>query len=301
MKNEAKTKSEEVAVYSAISSGIEVSIGSLLHGMKVPLKGHIMAMIQNLLLIQYSKVLNSFDLISISFITASLKIFSPLGPKLKPMIFIFIQGTIFALPQLLFGTNYLSLLVGSFLMITTTTALNIFIEVILFGGKIIDAYMGFLQTITHFLNIPDLSFQNLIFGIALINGAYAFLLALTYYSRIDQVIQQKWNQGDKARFSVEMNTKQNLLLSMRGALSDITRPKFILGIFLTVLFIFFFSGLSKISALVIFARSLMLSWVGFVVARKIDYELVIKKLRSNGFGATAENLEKTIKILKKES
>ena len=91
-----------VACFSACRL-TEVGVGSVLHAVRVPFKGIFLALVQVMMMIGFGRRLNGRGLYQIAFIAALLKSFSPAGPRLKPMFYIFTQGALFALPTSIFA------------------------------------------------------------------------------------------------------------------------------------------------------------------------------------------------------
>ncbi|MFM8268834.1 MAG: hypothetical protein ACKN9V_01485, partial [Pseudomonadota bacterium] len=91
-------------VYAGILSLVEIGLGGLLHGMKIPFAGTFLSLNQGFFLTRLIK-LNCFSPdartlpFRVSNITALLKSLSPAGKKLLPMLAISAQGFLFS-----FGT-----------------------------------------------------------------------------------------------------------------------------------------------------------------------------------------------------
>ena len=107
--------------YAGTLSLAEVGLGSLLHGMKVPLTGTFLSINQALFLTRILKLnRENTDARSlpfrVSYITALLKSLSPAGKKLLPMLAIATQGLLFSVGTIVFGANLVGCLVGAGLL-----------------------------------------------------------------------------------------------------------------------------------------------------------------------------------------
>ena len=96
--------------YAGTLSLAEIGLGSLLHGLKIPLTGTFLSINQALFLTRLVKLnRNQPDARTLPFqvsnITALLKSLSPAGKKLLPMLAIASQGLLFTLGTIVFGAN----------------------------------------------------------------------------------------------------------------------------------------------------------------------------------------------------
>src|SRR5688572_7807052 len=95
-----------VEKYTLLLSSSEVGLGSLLHGLHLPLAGHFLSINQSVLLTLASqesqqRKLAFCDCSLVSVLSAALKLLSPMGKKITPMIAIALQGVFYSLSLLL--------------------------------------------------------------------------------------------------------------------------------------------------------------------------------------------------------
>lgn len=126
-----------------ILSAAELTLGSFLHLFHIPFTGQLMSLNQCFWLNVSKNWSSDHSALKISFQVAALKMMSPVGKKLTPMIAILMQGALFDLGCLCFGSNFLGRLAGSILMSFWSFLQPFFIYVLLMGTslfKIIDFF-----------------------------------------------------------------------------------------------------------------------------------------------------------------
>ncbi len=97
---------------------VEIILGSIGHGFKIPMTGQFLSLYQlNVLANSLNKdLLPRSSTVEISGIVAVLKSLSPAGQKLGPMLSILMQGTLFWLGTLIGGMNLLGQILGATLL-----------------------------------------------------------------------------------------------------------------------------------------------------------------------------------------
>ncbi|MFP5459829.1 MAG: hypothetical protein ACLGG7_13920, partial [Bacteriovoracia bacterium] len=109
-------KTSEIGKNAATLSLIEVGLGSLLHGLKLPFSGHVLSLNQSFILTRATLTSGERrDAAVISTTAAILKSLSPAGKKLTPMLAIAVQGQLYYLGLLVAGTGVIGQLLGSLL------------------------------------------------------------------------------------------------------------------------------------------------------------------------------------------
>ena len=90
-----KDHTDRVGTYAANLSLIEVGLGSVVHGLKLPFGGQVLSINQCVILSHAARRLGinaKTGVFTISTIAATLKSLSPAGNKLGPMLSISMQG-----------------------------------------------------------------------------------------------------------------------------------------------------------------------------------------------------------------
>lgn len=96
----------------------EIGLGSLGHGFKIPLTGHVLSLNQLAFLLNAINrdVLPKSSTFEISSLAAVMKSFSPAGQKIGPMLSIAMQGFLFWLSTTLLGIGLLGQLLGAVML-----------------------------------------------------------------------------------------------------------------------------------------------------------------------------------------
>ena len=118
-------------------SVIEIGLGSLIHGLNIPLGGHLLSLNQGFILSRAHIDLQdkrAGGLISTT--AALLKSLSPAGKKLTPMLAIALQGQLFGLGAFILGNNRLGLGLGMSLLCLWGFLQPLFFYSLVFGEKL---------------------------------------------------------------------------------------------------------------------------------------------------------------------
>ena len=272
----SRLDAEKIGAFAGIGGLVEVGLGSTLHAYKIPLKGHFLSSLQNLLLISFGKALNGRGLVRISFISAMLKAFSPMGGTLRPMLFIFLQGTMFALPTLLLGWHAVSVLAGSVLMGSVTLGISLSMDYLIFGQSIFEAAQSGVGHLLGSLGLesPSLS-ELLIFAFLLRAAASVVIWCVAYFgdvlpavSHVADIAFRKRNARAASVSPTSSNRKRSS--SATAALFGILRPGFLAAFLLSMLLIRFFTDLSSAELTTTAIRGLCISYLGFLLMHRID-------------------------------
>jgi nucleoside-triphosphatase THEP1 len=287
---------EKIGIYSTVNGVVEVGVGSALHATGLPMKGNFLALVQNFFLVLYGKDLKGRGLIWIAGITGGLKSFSPAGSKLKPMFYIFAQGALFSLPSLIGGWNFVTALLGSFLMGLSTILLNIMFKYLMFGIPAIVAYINATNKLLAKLDISAFDFWHLFLGLLLFKGTLAMLVGIVAYSiNFSKFMNKLVIKVEKIeKRDLEEIKVQSVKSSLIGAVRDITLVRFLFPFAVTILMIYFFANLSGVGFVSVVIRAFVMAWFGFFIARRINFYKIVKFLRSKNLDYVADGLEKSL-------
>ena len=287
--------SERIGAFAGLSGLVEVGLGSMLRALKVPLKGHFLAYLQNVLLITFGKSLNGRGLFRITFISSMLKAFSPVGGTIRPMLYILLQGGAFTLPTALLGFNLAGVLAGSVLMAWLTLTVKLLLDYLVFGMAFFDAYAGAIAKVNQWAQIQGLSLKTVIMGCFALKTVLALILgSAAYFGNMDALVQRlkkrpKWapapnleampaaaavpgsDGAGAATSSPECRGRRSLKTAALGALKDLLNWKFVLFFFVSVLLMLFFADLGTSDLTAIAVRGLCISYVGFLALRSVDF------------------------------
>ena len=113
--------SERIPIFAAMNAAVEIFVGSILHGFRVPFGGNFLSLVQAGFLTLATRTASTrMQAVKLPFyissISSCLKSLSPAGNKLGPMLSIWMQGTLFSISVMLFGRNPVGTAVGAALL-----------------------------------------------------------------------------------------------------------------------------------------------------------------------------------------
>ncbi|MBN2231896.1 MAG: hypothetical protein JW781_03625 [Deltaproteobacteria bacterium] len=279
-----------IAAFSVAAGLIEVGVGSILHAARVPFKGHFLALIQVLMLTAFGCRLHGRGLFQIAFISALLKSFSPAGPRLKPMFYIFTQGALFALPGAIFGWNFITALAGSLLTSVSTLFLSLGFALITYG----DAYLVMMEKginrVVGTLGWGPWPLTDFIVGFLALKAVLALAVtAAGYWGRFGFIERRLARLGalvpareEHVDLAIAGGMVRTWRTSATGALRDMGKLRFLLPFGLTFALICGFSDLGVRQYQVILLRALLVTWLAFMLLHRVNPLSLVKFLRARG-------------------
>jgi nucleoside-triphosphatase THEP1 len=259
-----------IGAFAGIGGLVEVGLGSVLHAWRVPLKGHFLAYLQNLTLVTFGHALHGRGLARISLVEALLKAFSPMGSRLMPMLYIFLQGAVLSLPVALLGWHLPAVLLGSVLMAWLTLGLWLAVKVLTFGASFLDGLAGLVASVGQALGAHWTLREGLlwVFGLksalALVVGATAWRLDLL------PLLRRRAAARGPVPVVATPTAPPGWRTRARGALGDVLRWRFLLAFLVSLLVILFFARLAPADLATVALRGLCLSYLGFLLVRSLD-------------------------------
>lgn len=144
--------------YAIAQSATEISIGSAVHALSIPLGGHILSLNQAVILTFATKAeakrLKSASLLCrVSGVTAILKTLSPAGQRISPMLAIAAQGFLFATGVVIGGASIFGVVLGSVLLSLWTFCHSVLAAYLIFGGQFFEAIEKLWKELAHTLGI----------------------------------------------------------------------------------------------------------------------------------------------------
>ena len=290
---------EKIAVFASINGVTEVGLGSLLHSLRVPFKGHFLALLQNFLLILFGKELRGRNLFWVVLISSGLKSFSPAGARLMPMFYIFVQGLAFILPVWILGWHLLAVFLGSLLMGQITLVLSLGLDYVRYGRAIFDAYIGGINKLLGMMGIEAQSLLTVIIILVVIKALLSLIVFAAGqffdFSRLLTKLQRRVERLGKG--PVEYHQRPDLKNSFTGSLGDLINWRFILSFVFMGLLIYFFAGLSTVNFVGVMIRALVLSWFGFLISRRINFEKLVDFLNRHDLSYVATGLKQALAVV----
>ncbi len=218
----------------------EIGLGSIGHGFKIPLTGHVLSLNQlGFLLNAINRhLLPRRSVFEISSIAAILKSFSPAGQKLGPMLSIAMQGFLFWLATVILGTGLVGQTIGAVLL-SLWAFIQPFITLMFVYGldlaKLYDFYIEKISDDYSFIALTLLYAFLLVLVLKVIAAVTFTVLSLKFKKEIIIL------EGEKIK-NYASATENKSTSALRGVLKDLTRPLFLLSFILMLVFIWQTSG-----------------------------------------------------------
>lgn len=288
-----------IGAFSGVGGLVEVGLGSTLHAYQVPLSGHILAYLQCLLLITFGKALGGRGLVRISFISAMLKAFSPAGSRLRPMLYIFLQGLAFSLPVSLLGWNLTGVLIGSVLMSWLTLTIALLIQYLTFGGSIFEAFADLVSSAAAWLGAEGLTLVQVLGLLFALKGSVAVLVGLAgWWGNAWPLVERfRKTAGKKRMSSAAQEERPSLARSARDAAGDLLNPRFAVFFIFSILTILFFANLPGADLAAVAIRGLCISYLGFLLVRRADPQAIGRWLDKRAALGLAASLPVALGVL----
>lgn len=168
-----------LGLWGGAAGGVEMSVGSLLHSAKIPLRGLALCSLQAAMMTFASAGLGRPGrVIWVPFISAGLKAFSPGGSRLRPMVAICMQGTLFSSSVQLLGRNPLGVLVGGLFVGAWAALQGFLLQYLLLGEELLNAYKKLVTWLAETWQIVAPSMTTVLLAWAALHAVAAALTAL---------------------------------------------------------------------------------------------------------------------------
>lgn len=260
---------EQIGIHATALSVAEVGLGSIMHALHIPFAGFLLSLNQIFLLTrslsQVSIGSRTSSPFSISASAALIKCLAPIGKKLTPMLAICIQGMLYNLGILCFGNTLLGRLTGGVLSSTWGFLQPLLLYWLLFGPS-------FFQAIEKLAWV-----EGLFYGLVVGKAITAFLIVLftpflptskfeQYLHKLSSITQSK-------------HLSPVLKHPVKQAFNDLFKPLFLVSLVITVMFLYFSQGMSKILIWGII-RPLGAGFLCFFLMRMLPFELWLKRMKN---------------------
>jgi hypothetical protein len=277
--------------HAALLSLVEIGLGSVLHGLRVPLSGHFLSCNQGFLLCRATRLAppeekNRLMGATISNVAAILKSLSPAGKRLTPMLAISSQGLLFSLGTLLLGANYFGCLLGIMLLSLWAFAQPLLIAYFMFGSLLFEGFQKLFKSIEQ--AVPSLSWENFIailsgiVGIKILVSSLLCTLAFVSLDKSEKYFFKIQQIGQKNFYNQKSQKRRN------HPLVFIFQPLFLLSLGIT-LFFFIYSEREKSELIWILLRPLAAGLILYYLALYFPIEKFLVKTsgqtKSNFFKA----------------
>lgn len=285
---------EQVGKQAALLSIIEIGLGSVLHGLQIPMAGHLLSLNQGFILSRSLYILQDKRAPGLISTTAALlKSLSPAGKKLTPMLAIAVQGQLFGVGPMILGNTVWGHFLGMILLCLWGFIQPLIFYALTFGEALLLMANYYLMQ----LGLSELSSRSTILWIVVGLVGLKILIGFRLV-----LLARRFSSQSLKRYE-EWATKQNKPMKKRPAASnvfvaafrDLMTPFFIVTLLLTIFF-FVFAKSSYSTLIWNVLRPVAIGYIIFLLLRLIDLKTAQKKLAErNPF--LAESLAIAIKII----
>ncbi len=271
-----------VGLYGAGSGGVEVTIGSALHGARVPLRGLALSSTQAAVMAHAGEGLGRrARVVWVPFIAAGLKALSPAGSRVRPMLAITIQGILFALTSSTLGWNAFGVGLGGAMVGMWAAGQGLVLQYLLVGSDLLRAYEAVVSWVAARW---DVGLPGMLTAIAIWVAAWGMVagiatLAVWKRRALPQRLRATMERGIiRVRLQGRATGR---LAALAQAARDVARPVFWIPVLLVVT-ILLLSGSPAERAFWVVARAATVGFVLFSLVRMVDPPRVVNWLRVHG-------------------
>jgi nucleoside-triphosphatase THEP1 len=288
-----------VGLFGGGAGGFEASVGAILHGGQIPLRGLFMSSMQSVIMTYCAYGLgHRRRVVWVSLIAASLKALSPAGNRVRPMMAITLQGILYVLATTLLGWNIVGVALGGFLVGAWSAIQGVVLQYLFVGNELLRAYDSILQWIAVQLGMRALGFLALVAGWIVLCGLVSGGLTLLAWNRRQHMPERLRDMIFKRAKGITVEGKPaSIWGAMRRGLRDIARPLFWLPVAIVV-GVMLATGSPIESALWVVIRAAGVGFVLFSVVRAFDMHRFIKWLQNRGHWGPALAYQRAIDRLR---
>ncbi|MBU0741848.1 DUF2478 domain-containing protein [bacterium] len=280
--------------WGAGAGGVEVGLGSALHGIKVPGRGLVLSSLQTAVMVAAGAGMGRRQrVVWVPFIAAGLKAVSPAGNRLRPMLAITIQGLLFGGATTALGWNLLGVALGGWLVGVWAGAQGAVLQYLLVGDQLLRAY----DSVTGWLTARwDVSAPGIWTAIAVWIIAWGLVTMSTgLYVYRRRTLPRRFRELMARRMEglgngEPVTRRRAALLGLR----DLARPVFWTPL-LIIAAIVLAAGAPWGDVFWMAARAVTVGFVVFSLARGFDPRRVVAWLRRRGQWGPAVALEKALR------
>jgi hypothetical protein len=217
---------------------IEIVVGSIGHGFKIPFTGTMLSYYQLYLLLGMLIRLkqSTIKVFNTSVMVALLKTLAPMGKKITPMIAITVQGFLLWLGTIALGGGVVGMMFGSALFVCWSIIQSGIGFLLVFGFDFIKMIEFFQKEMSEYtsVNLYAVFLAYVVLKIILAQGLIAYLLRKNDQSGAWMLNEERMRRW-QTRITVDQNPSKNLSAGRR-ALRDLVNPFFFFSLTLMVAF-----------------------------------------------------------------
>lgn len=269
--------------FGAAAGGFEATVGSVLHGAQVPMRGLFLSTVQSLFMM-YSgdRLAERSRVVWVPLIAAGLKALSPAGNRLRPMLAISMQGFLFSLFVTLLGWNALGIFSAGWFVGAWAASQGIVLQYLFIGDSLFQAVDTVIQWLAEHLRL-DLPGIAVVFLLWIVLwGMVSASVTLFFWLRRHRLPARLGLMLSRGADGIVLsNERPGLLKAVRRGLRDLLRPVFWVPV-AVVVGIVLASGSGWEQGVWIVGRAVVVGWVLFSVARLFDPRKLVAWLERKG-------------------
>ena len=284
-----------VGLYGGGAGGFEASVGAILHGGQIPLRGLFMSSMQSVIMTYAADGMGKRRrVVWVAVIAASLKALSPAGNRVRPMLAITVQGFLYSLAVTMLGWNFVGVAVGGFLIGAWSAVQGVALQYLFVGNELLRAYDTIIQWLVEKLNLHAVAFLQVVAGWTLLCGLVSAALTLLAWKHRRQMPGRLRDLVFRKPKGVVVEWRPvSIAGALRRGLRDIARPLFWLPV-LIVIGVMLASGSSFESIVWIVVRAAVVGFVLFSLVRSFDLRRFIAWLQGRGHWGPALALQRAM-------
>ncbi len=283
---------------AALLAAVEVGLGSVLHGLRIPFSGFALSLNQGFFLARasfttahdpHAKALPA----TISTLVALLKSLSPAGKRLTPMLGITTQGLLFNLGTLVLGRNILGVCVGAVLLALWGFVQPLVIYYAVFGSRMVNVGKEIVKDVGKIVPLTEESILWAAAGLVTLKCVLALVVvvaalraspdAVSRYERrllsagvagrgrLVTALEEGTERARKGETFIATRT------AARGALRDLASPLYLVSFAVGLGFLLFVES-DAVGAIWMTARFFSVGFLVFFLIRVLPVERLAMKL-----------------------
>ena len=299
---EKNEKIEIIGQYGATLSIIELGLGSFLHALHFPMSGIFLSLNQGYLLCRAAIAgqnlpKSEWTTYSVSNIAAVLKSLSPAGKKLGPMLSLSMQGLLFNLGTIIFGTNPVGLCVGMALSSLWTFLQPLLTYYLFFGEKLFSAAEYIYQKTLSYHNLRSESLKWILCALVVIKILVACALAALAWQRKNKNLYVNNHEEQLTKLAFKKINKRHSHQSdchpALMAIKDLFRPLFLISLGIMVIFLCY-SETDDLQIIWYLMRPISIGFIFFYISRTMTLDRLLIKMENGYFHSFGLGCQKAL-------
>lgn len=272
--------SDRVAAYAAAQSVAELSLGSAVHALHLPMGGHLLSLNQVLILVFACKGAGNRKegvriASGVANAAAVLKSLSPAGKRLSPMLAISAQGGLFAIGMGLGGASLWGAATGAVLLSFWAFAHPLLTAYVIFGAGLFEAIGKLWRELSTALGIPSEAGAWFLLGVVALKAALAASLSVAAWLASDEWERRYLGSLERIRWSRVAPSRE--ASAWRAVLGDLLNPLFVAGFALSVAFFALGQHATAARATLYALRILSVALIGSWLVRRVGPERALRR------------------------